>query len=228
LRGCRGSWLRAQTKTIPLVVIAGVVAGPEEMVTRGLIQSQEHPGGNVTGIVGSNPTLWSKRLDLLHETVPSATHIGALMDSDNPVASRPAWISSVTAMIVRQPSDLDRAFAAAQQDGVEALAVAIGGGRMSSFLGQVAAKARQERLPAICDFDGVVTAGGLMSYAPDSIGTHRDAARLTAKILGGTSPADVPVELATSFGLRINRTTATAIGLDIPASVLAQATEVVG
>ena len=221
--------LLALTHTIPIVLISPQ-AGVEQFILPGWIKSQARPGGNLTGLVGSTPSLLAKGLDLLHETVGPATRLATLRDASlaDPIRPQPAWTSRVISLGVSQPEDLDNAFVRFELEHAELLAISTAGGgsRLLFFLDQVVEQARRHRLPAVCDSDAFAQNGGLMSYAADRTALFSGIGRFVDKILRVASPADMPVELPATFRLVINKAAAGALGITVPPTVLAQATEV--
>jgi putative tryptophan/tyrosine transport system substrate-binding protein len=222
---------KAATAAIPIVFVAGDV----DPVTIGLVSSLNRPGGNVTGITPATSMLGPKRLEFLHEMVPTASVIGLLVNpntADTETQSREAGEAALKLglrlQIVSASSepDFDTAFSALSQLHAQALLV----GNDGLFLARrehLVALAARYAMPAIYSFREYVTAGGLMSYAPSLAEAYREAGVYTGRILTGTKPADLPVTLPIRFQLVINSKTANALALTIPPLLFARADEVI-
>ncbi len=219
------------TTTIPIVFV--LVADP---VAAGLVASLARPGGNLTGPswFGGLATV-GKFLQLLTESVPKLSRVAVLSDPAYPlhatyvrgmeVAARALGVK-LQILEVREPNELESAFAAMARDRAGGLVV------LPTLLIAVHAKriidlAAKHRLPAIYPFSSNVEDGGLMSYGTSVLDQYRRAAIYVHKILKGAKPADLPVEQPTKFELVINLKTAKALGLTIPPSLLLQADEVI-
>jgi putative tryptophan/tyrosine transport system substrate-binding protein len=222
--------VRTLTRTIPIVVISG-----PDLIEAGLADSLARPGGNVTGIVVLGGELDGKRLELLRELVPAATQISVLAYARLPrsvarataieALARPLGMQ-VTARLVSEAGEIDRAFAASAADGDQAILVQ-GGAVMVENRPRVIALAARYRLPAVYERREFVEGGGLLSYAQVFRENFERAAALVDKILKGAKPADLPVEQPTRFELVVNLMTAKALGLIVPPSILARADEVI-
>jgi putative tryptophan/tyrosine transport system substrate-binding protein len=221
---------KAATTTIPIVFVAGL-----DPVKTGLVASLNRPGGNVTGVVFDTVELTAKRLGLLNELLPKVAVVGVLLDSsflefkselkDVEEAGR----SAGRQMLVLKASnehEINEAFASIAQ--AKAGAILVGAGPV--FLGkrrEIIALATRYKLPASYVTRQYPEAGGLMSYGPSQTDAYRRAGLYVAKILNGVKPADLPVELPTKFELVVNIKTAKALGVDVPAQLLARADEVI-
>jgi putative ABC transport system substrate-binding protein len=227
--------VRDATAAIPIVVTA---AG--ELVALGLAVSLARPGGNVTGLQVLSPELSGKRLQLLTEIVPKIQRVALLHESprrpeaaaywdrvfaDLDGAARPLRIQA-SRFTVATDADFERTFAEMKRHGVHALVIP-GSGLLNSHAAHVAKLMVQHRLPGIQEDSSHVHAGGLVSYGYRQAELFRRAAHYVDRILKGASPADLPIEQAKHFELAINLTTARALGLTIPQSVLARADHVV-
>ena len=225
--GAVRSLIKAATRTIP-VVMAGVDA-PE---ADGLIDSLARPGGNFTGLSSQSLEVTGKRMELLKELAPSVKPIGVLWNQQSALIWREAekvalargW--PVVSIEIREASEIENAFAAAVQAQAGGLLVDAGS-LLFGRAGRVARLAAQHRLPAIYPARSYVENGGLISYAPNLNDIWRRAAGFVDKILKGVKPGDIPVQQPTKFELVINGTTAKSLGLTIPPTLLAFATEVI-
>jgi putative tryptophan/tyrosine transport system substrate-binding protein len=233
LAGASPSALAAQqaTSTIPIVFFA--VGG--DPVKLGLVASFNRPGGNITGISILTTALEGKRLQLVCDCVPTAKTLGVVINPANPnaVVTEQELPSAAAALgrnlvfaTARSLADFDDALASLVGRGAGALLV----GSDPLFFSQggpLVALAARHRLPAIYENRELVMAGGLMSYGVNVYEPSRQAATYAARILKGEKPADLPVTQPTRFDLVINLITARALGLNIPANILAQADEVI-
>jgi putative ABC transport system substrate-binding protein len=222
----------AATKTIPIVFTTA-----SDPVRAGFVQSLGRPGGNVTGATFMGVELVAKRAELLHETLPRATRIALLVNPNNPGLMQDNIELSKVAMqrlglelvIVTAGSEneIERAVVEAAQQQANALSIG-NDAYLSSRSRQVAVFALRHALPTISESREGVAAGLLMSYGPDQAQTFRQAGLHVGRLLKGEKPADLPVIQPTNFELFINLTTAKALGLTVPAAVLARADEVIG
>jgi putative tryptophan/tyrosine transport system substrate-binding protein len=219
-----------QHTTIPVVV-----TNAGDPVATGLVQSLAHPGGHVTGISEIASELSAKRLQLLTETVPKVRKVAMLWNADDlgmtlryRAADKAAQILriKVEALGVREPDDFAAAFAAMTRDPPDAILMVTDALTLLNHK-KVFDFAAAHRLAAIYEFDFLVRDGGLMSYGPDMAELYDRAAGLADRFLKGASPADLPLEEPTRLRFAINLKTAQAIGLTVPAMVLAQADEII-
>ena len=219
------------TETIPIVMI--YVRDP---VGTGLIASLARPGGNVTGVSGSaGLEMFAKQLELLEETVPKIRRVAILSNPANAyhqlairevnVAARSLGVQ-LQLLEARGPNEFDGAFAAMAKERVGALVV-LSDAIFSSHRARLADLAARSRLPAAYGVREYVEAGGLMSYGPSLLDSHRRAATYVDKILKGAKPAELPVEQPTKYELVINLKTAKALGLTIPQTLLLRADQVI-
>jgi putative ABC transport system substrate-binding protein len=222
--------VKAATATIPLVFTTG-----SDPVRDGLVPSLNRPGGNVTGTVFITGALGTKRLELLGAIVPRAATIAALVNPNTTeteverreleTAARQIGFKLVV-IDVSNAQDIDAAFATAAQRGVGAI-VAGAGAFVFNSSEQIVALTARYKMPAIFTARESVAAGGLMSYGTSQAEAYRQAALYVARILKGEKPADLPVMQSTKFELVINARTAKALGLEMPATLLALADEVI-
>jgi putative ABC transport system substrate-binding protein len=223
--------LKQATSTIPIVI-----ADVPDPVENGLVVSLARPGGNITGPAWAGAEIAQRRLQLLKETVPGASRVAYLFDASNPSQVRlyqEARSAAATLGIelqpleVHAPRDFADAFATigrAHPDAIDVGGGALFGSQRPQILDFIAAS----RLPSMtAGARDYVDRGALMYYAPDLVQIIRRAAAYVDRILKGANPADLPLEKPTKYDLIINMRTAKALGLTIPPSVLAQATEVI-
>jgi putative ABC transport system substrate-binding protein len=219
---------KAATTAIPIVFVTGA-----DPVKVGLVPSLNRPGGNVTGVSSISADLSGKRLGLLHEAAPSATHITVLINRADPAqfgmisdveASGLALGLQVDVLAVASYRDIDAAFASLARKQV---AVLVSSGAM--FINrrvQLALLAARYKVPVMLPFREDAEAGGLMSYGPNTAQVNRQGGIYAGRILKGEKPADLPVMQATKFEFIINLQAAKVMGIEIPANLLAVADEV--
>ena len=219
------------TSTIP-IVMGGIAADPVET---GLVASLAHPGGNVTGLSQMSSQAGSKRLELFKAIVPGLARVAVFWNPANPAygpvlkeleGAAPALNLQLQRVEVRVPDDFAGAFAAAIEQRAGAL-IAPGDPLTTNRPAMVADLSLRHRLPAMMEYRVFPDAGGLISFGADIADLYRRSAAYVEKVLKGARPADLPVEQATKFDLIVNLRTAGALGLGMPPSVLAQATEVI-
>jgi ABC-type uncharacterized transport system substrate-binding protein len=223
--------LQAATRKIPIVFMQ--VNNPVE---QGFVASLARPGGNTTGFTQMSAELDSKRLELLHQIAPSLSRVTFLVNPNltpglqERFAGAEAVAKSLGIALRRvdatTPAELTAAFTAIEASSSEALLI-----QNDPMLGiersRILDFAVAHRLPTV--FEGIfsIPLGVLLSYGPDLMENARLAAGYVAKILQGTKPADLPVQQPTKFRLVINLNTAQAIGITVPAAILARADEVI-
>jgi putative ABC transport system substrate-binding protein len=218
---------RNATSTIPIVFLGG--AG--DPVGSGLVASLARPGGNVTGSSLINVELMPKRLELLSELAPQAGVIALFVDPNSPnpeptirdvqEAAR-AKGRQLHILKASSESEIDTAFATLAQ--LHAAVLVSGFYRRRE---QIVALAARHAVPAMYYWREFVEAGGLISYGSSLTAAIRQAGAYVGRILAGARPADLPVQQPTQFELVVNLKTAKALGLTIPPSILARATEVI-
>jgi putative ABC transport system substrate-binding protein len=219
------------TSTIP-IVMGTIDADPVE---QGFVTSLARPGGNVTGFTGIAYDTAGKRLELIKNTVPTASRAAMLVAGSESIAiahlrDAEAAARSLRMQIerlhVQEPKGLEDAFRSARQGRADVLTV-VGTGFLNSYRPKIVALAANSRLPAIYSNADYVLDGGLMSYTTDAAEQYRRAAVYVGRILNGANPADLPVQQPTKFELVINLKAAKQIGLTIPPNVRARADRVI-
>jgi putative ABC transport system substrate-binding protein len=221
---------KVATSTIPIVFTTG-----DDPVKVGLVASLNKPEGNLTGISLFGNRLGSKRFALLHEMVPTASPIAILVNPTNADtedeakdvqdAARSLGIEVFVASAGRV-DELDAAFTMLLKQGARALFVA-GDTFFTGQRSQISILAARHGLPTSWSSRIEAEAGGLMSYGASFLDVYLKAGMLAGKILKGAKPADLPVQLPTSFELVINVRTAKTLGVDVPPMLLARADEVI-
>ena len=217
------------TSAIPIVVLAA-----QDPVAAGLVASLVRPGGNVTGLSAQQADTAGKRLELLREVVRNLRRLAILVNAGDPgavldlrevlTAARTLGLEVVTSEI-RRAEDIAPAFDALAGR-VDAMYVAAEQLVNANHV-RINTLALGARLPTMHGFRELVAAGGLMSYGANFPDLYRRAAEFVDKILRGVKPADIPVEQPTRFDLVINLTTAKVLGLTVPPTLRALATEII-
>jgi putative tryptophan/tyrosine transport system substrate-binding protein len=218
------------TRTVP--VVFPVVTDP---VGAGYVDSLARPGGNATGFLSFEYSISGKWLELLKEIAPGVTRVAVLRDSvQGASTSQFAVIQAVATALrmevnpvnMRDTDEIERAVAAfARSPNGGLIVTASGAANIHRDL--IVTLAARHKLPAVYYERFFAAGGGLISYGPDYIDQYRLAAGYVDRILRGEKPADLPVQAPTKYELVINLKTAKALGLDLPASVLARADEVI-
>jgi putative ABC transport system substrate-binding protein len=222
---------KAATSTIPVVFTVGF-----DPVEVGLVDSLNRPGGNVTGVSILDVELGPKRLELLRELVPKATIIAVLVNPTDSVragnisravqtAARTLGLQS-NVLQASSERDFDAVFARLLQMRADGLVI---GGEpfLNSRSEQLGALTVRHKVPAIFQFHEFTAGGGLASYGASLTDSYRQVGVYAARILKGEKPVDLPIVQPTKFELVINLKTARALGLTVPATLLAQADEVI-
>jgi len=221
---------RRVTETIPIVFV-----GAADPVKLGLLTNLNRPDGNVTGIVSLGVELVPKRLELLHELVPTGAAIGVLVNPNTPTldiqlrnledAARSLGREIVIAS-ASSKDELDDAFLSFAQHGARALLI-VPDTLFNSERHKLAALTVDHAIPAIYYIREFAEAGGLMSYGVSIVDGYRRAGGYVGRILNGDKPADLPVQQSTKVELIINLRTAKALGLTMPPALIARADEVI-
>jgi putative tryptophan/tyrosine transport system substrate-binding protein len=223
--------LQQATRTIPIVFL--VVSEP---VALGFVASLARPGGNITGFTNLEPTIGAKLLELLKGMAPRVTRFAVMFNPDTSTIGAQLSRSAATAAQkfavelvdarVRQPADIETTITMLTREQHGGLIVA-----PDTFTQNhrklVLDLAARHQLPAIYPYRYYAADGGLMSYGVDTLAQYRQAAGYVDRILRDGKPADLPVQQPTKFELVINLTTAKALGLSIPETLLATADEVI-
>jgi putative tryptophan/tyrosine transport system substrate-binding protein len=223
--------LKQATRTIPIVFV--MYADP---VDQGLVESLARPGGKATGVFGFEPSMGGKWLELLKEIVPGLRRVAVIFNPDTAPAGT-SYLHSVEAAATS--FSIEAAGAPIQHEGdiervISSLAREPGGGLIvlpdvfnTSHRKQMIELAAQYRLPTISTSHYFAADGGLLCYGAEPLELYRQAGSYVGRILNGANPADLPVQAPTKFELVINLKTAKALGLTVPASLLARADEVI-
>jgi putative ABC transport system substrate-binding protein len=222
--------LLQSTRTVPIVFVS-----LPDPVGAGFVNSLARPGGNITGFLAFEFGMGAKRLELLKEVAPQTTRVAMMRDPT--VAAGPGqWGAIQTAapsfgvelspIDVRDAGEIEHAVTAFARSPNGGLIVT--GGALAALHRDVIIKvAARHRLPAVYAFRYFVTSGGLISYGSDVVSQFRSAAGYVDRILKGEKPADLPVQAPTKYELVINLKTAKALGIEVPATLLARADEVI-
>jgi putative tryptophan/tyrosine transport system substrate-binding protein len=222
---------KAATTSIPIVFATG-----DDPVKNGLVAALNRPGGNITGVTTMNIDIGPKWLELLHEMLPTAKRFAVLVNSEDRLATQ-SMITQVQAAALANDLQIVILFASSDrelQDAFENLAQLQAAALLimpdALFLDhreQIAALALSRRMPTIYAIRAFVEGGGLMSYGSSFAEVHRLAGVYAGRILKGEKPSELPVLRSTKFEFAINLKTAKALGLSIPAALLATADKVI-
>jgi putative ABC transport system substrate-binding protein len=221
---------KAATSTIPIIFAVG-----GDPVAFGIVSSLNRPSGNITGVTNFNHELGQKRLELLHEMIPGATRIGllvnpatALADPTSEGAQTAAQAMGLRLHILQAGNEQEIVTAFAELATLHADALIVGAD--AYFAGrseQIASLAVRNRLAVAGSFRNFARAGALMTYGGSLDDQFHSVGVYTGQILAGKRPADLPVQQSTKLELTVNLKTAKTLDLDIPASILARADEVI-
>ena len=221
---------KAATRTIPVVFHGSV-----DPVEAGFVASLNRPGGNLTGVVTLNIDTGQKRLELMHELVPTASTIALLLNPTNTVAETQTKDLQAAARTLglelhvlhaTTEREFEPAFADLMRLRAGGLVIGTDGFLVSSSE-QLAALTLRHAVPAIFQYRAFVEAGGLMSYGGSVTDSYRLSGIYSGRILKGEKPGDLPVQQATKVELIINLKTAKALGLTVPLPLLGRADEVI-
>jgi putative ABC transport system substrate-binding protein len=224
--------VKAATQSIPIVFSIGT-----DPVENGFVASLNKPGGNITGVFNLAMPTTGKRLEVLHELLPSAKKFAFLKDPGNATISKlvvPIIENAADSLGIglihveaRSPDEIEPAFDTAVRGGAEGMVLGADALFFCPSCTPIVALAARYRLPTIFVDEAAPKMGGLISYASDQDENHRIAGRYAGRILKGAKPADIPVQLSTKTILIINLKTAKALGITVPISLLARADQVV-
>jgi putative ABC transport system substrate-binding protein len=221
---------RKATTAIPIVIVTGM-----DPVELGFVKSLAKPGGNITGISNLTGEVSSKQLELLLTMAPKLSRVAVLANSAN--AAHATMVKLVQAaaqkanvkvlpVYARTSQDINTAFSLMTKQNAEAFILGLDP-FFNDSRNQIAVLAAKNRLLSISTFREYAEEGGLMSYGQNPAEQYRLVAVFVDKILKGAKPGDLPVEQSTKFDLVINRKSAKALGIEIPNSILVQATKVI-
>jgi putative ABC transport system substrate-binding protein len=222
--------LRRATRTVPIVFV--LVPDP---VGAGFIDSLARPGGNITGFTQFDYSIAAKWLALLKEIAPNTTRAAVLRDPAITAGiGQWATIQSVSSSVGIEVNPISLVNAAEMESAVTAFGHSPNGGLIATGSALtvvrrdlIIALAARHRLPTVYYDRYYAGAGGLISYGSNNVEQFRSAATYVDRILKGEKPADLPVQTATKYELVINLKTAKALGLNVPAPLLARADEVI-
>jgi putative ABC transport system substrate-binding protein len=221
---------KAATATIPIVFVIGA-----DPVETGLVVSLNRPGGNVTGISSMNNSLGAKQLGLLHQLLHRDARFAVLVNPSNPQsrsvitdvqAAAAAMGQQIEILTATSKRDISLAFSDAVQKRADALLISTDP-LFTNRPAQLATLAARHAMPTVYALREFAEVGGLMSYGSNFFDLFRQAGTYTGRVLKGEKPADLPILQATKFELVLNLQTAEALGLDVPATLLALADEVI-
>jgi putative ABC transport system substrate-binding protein len=223
--------LQQASRTVPIVFVRTI-----DPVGSGLVASLAHPGGNATGFIAYEFSIAGKWLELLKEIAPRVTRVAVLRDPLVPAGSggyaaiqtvAPSFGVELTPIGVASADEIERgitAFARGANDGLIMVGPASSVQLHRDLIITLAARLA---LPAVYSAPSFVPSGGLISYGTDPLDQYRRAAGYVDRILRGEKPADLPVQAPVKYTLVVNLKTAKALGLEVPASVVARADEVI-
>jgi putative ABC transport system substrate-binding protein len=219
---------KAATETIPILFVIG-----SDPVQVGLVSSLGRPGGNATGVSVFTTELAQKRLEMLHQLVPSATTIAQLVNPKSYGSGKEQMEDAardrglkLLVLEASVESDFEPTFAIAAQERAEALLVSADP-FFTTRHAKIVALAARYGLPAAYPWRQYAEAGGLMSYGPELTWAYHQIGLYAGRILKGAKPSDLPVQLPTKFQLIVNHSTAKALGLELSRILLAQADELI-
>ena len=223
-------WLLQATRSVPIVF-----AQVPDPVGAGFVESLAHPGGNITGFTNFEFSIGGKLLELLKEIAPRVTRAAVLRDAADPAGvgqwgaiqtAAPSLGLELRVVDVRDAGEIERsitAFARGSNGGM----IVTGSAPTAIHRDLIITLAARHRLPSVYAYRYHATSGGLISYGPETIDQYRRAAGYVDRIFRGEKPADLPVQAPTKYELVINLKTAKALGLTVPATLLARADEVI-
>jgi len=223
--------LQQVSRTVPIVFVTTV-----DPVGGGWVESLARPGGNATGFATYEFSMSGKWLELLKEVAPRVTRVAVIRDPNVPAGSgglaaiqtvAPSFGMELTPIGVRSADEIERGIATLARSANGGLIVVGPTSSVQLHRNLIITLAARHRLPAVYGSPVWSKAGGLISYGADALDQYRRAASYVDRILKGEKPADLPVQAPTKYELVINLKTAKALGLDVPATLLARADEVI-
>jgi putative ABC transport system substrate-binding protein len=223
--------LQQASRTVPIVFVTTI-----DPVGSGLVASLARPGGNATGFLSTEFGFPGKWLELLKEIAPRVTRVAVLRDPYVPAGTAglaaiqtvaPSFGVELTPIGVHDAEEIERSIAAFARGSNDGLIMVGPPSSVQRHRDLIATLAARHRLPAVYPVPYLVTSGGLISYGPDIVDQYRRGAGYVDRILKGEKPADLPVQAPTKYELVVNLKTAKALGLEVPATVLARADEVI-
>jgi ABC-type uncharacterized transport system substrate-binding protein len=222
--------LQLANRSMPVVAVGFI-----DPVANGLVESLARPGGNVTGFTSVEYGISGKSLELLKQIAPGVMRVGVIRDPTTTAsAGQYGAIQAVAPTFGVELRPIDVRDAGAIETGVTAFARGLNDGLIvpANALAIVhreliIALAAKHRLPAVYAYRGFVNLGGLISYGPETLTMYRKAAGYVDRILRGEKPSDLPVQAPVKYETVLNMKTAKALGLDVPATVLVRADEVI-
>jgi len=227
--GATAAALQQASRTVPVVMAQGI-----DPVGNGYVESLARPGGNITGFIQFEYSVAGKWMELLKEIAPGVTRVGVLREPGNAAIGQWAMIQAVAQSVgaelrpidVRDAGEIERTVSAFARSANGGLIVVVSAASLT-HRDLIIRLAAQHRLPAVYAYRVFVTRGGLITYGADIASLYRRAAGYVDRVLKGEKPADLPVQTPTKYELVANLKTAKALGLDLPATVLARADEVI-
>jgi putative tryptophan/tyrosine transport system substrate-binding protein len=223
--------LQQASRTLPIVFVSTI-----DPVGSGIVASLARPGGNATGFVAWEFSMSGKLLELLKEVAPGVKRAAVIRDPFVPAGSggfasiqtvAPSFGVELTPVGVRDADEIEQGITAFARGSNAALIMVGPPSSVMVHRDLIITLAAKHRLPAVYPASYFVTSGGLVAYGPDFVDQYRRAASYVDRILKGEKPADLPVQAPTKFELVLNMKTAKALGLDVPATLLARADEVI-
>ena len=222
---------KAATKSVP--VVFGMAADPVKL---GLVASLRQPGGNMTGVTDLNLDIGPKRLELIHQMVPTATVVGVLVNPTSPDLAEAFSLSlqsiaqaigvKLQVLHASTEADFDQVFKGLNQTGVGALIISPDA-TFNALGERLGALSLRYAVPAIYEHRSFAAAGGLISYSSDDDEYFRLVGRYAGKILDGEKPAGLPVMQTTKVEMILNLKTAKALGIEVPLPIIGRANEVI-
>jgi len=222
--------LQRETRTIP-IVLAGVI----DPVATGIVPRLDRPGGNITGFAVFEATLGGKWLELLSEIAPGLKRAAIMFNPDTAAVSTwiPLFETATRSLKVEQiiapvhsDAEIETAITALGRQPGGGLVV-IPDGFITAHRAPIILAAARNNVPAVYSFSEFARDGGLLSYGPDQVDIFRRAATYVDRILRGSKPSELPVQLPTKFEMVVNLKTAKALGLAVPPSILLRADETI-